>query len=77
MADGEDVTFDQVLANLSERDYTDSSRPVAPLVRPPGAISIDTTKLTIGEVVDALLHHIVQAGLLDSLPSADYKPQPG
>ena len=67
LADGEDVTYEQVVANLCERDRTDASRPVAPLVRPRDAICIDTTALTIGEVLDELVRHLAAAGLLDKL----------
>lgn len=57
-ADGEDVTLEQVLANLAERDRTDSGRAVAPLREPPGAIRIDTTRRTIAEVVDTIVEAI-------------------
>jgi len=67
LADGEEVTLAQVLANLQERDRTDSERPVAPLTIPPGAIVIDTTHLTIAEVLETLLRHLRERGLLDRL----------
>src|SRR5262249_40106630 len=41
LADGEEVTLDEVLANVAERDRTDSQRKFAPLIEPPGAIHID------------------------------------
>lgn len=61
LADGEEVTFEQVLANLTERDRTDAARPVAPLREPPGAIRIDTTNRSIAEVVDTILAGIETA----------------
>jgi CMP/dCMP kinase len=64
LADGEDVTPPQVLANLQQRDRTDSERKVAPLAVPAGAIRIDTTHQTIGEVLDALVGHLRQRGLV-------------
>jgi cytidylate kinase len=67
LADGEEVTFDQVLANVLERDRTDSQRPVAPLRMPPGAIQIDTTHLSIAEVLDAMLAHLRDAGWLSQV----------
>lgn len=70
LADGEEVTLDEVLANLDERDRTDAERPVAPLSVPPGAIRIDTTHLSIAEVVGALLEHLERAGLLARFPAA-------
>ena len=62
LADGEDVTFEQVLANLSTRDRTDSQRQAGPLVVPPGAIRIDTTQLSIAQVLDLMTEHVRRAG---------------
>jgi cytidylate kinase len=39
---------------VAERDRLDSSRKTAPLACPEGAVSIDTTRLTIDEVVDRM-----------------------
>jgi cytidylate kinase len=39
---------------ITERDRIDSSRKTAPLARPEGAMSIDTTRLTVGEVADRM-----------------------
>ena len=39
---------------VTERDRLDSSRKASPLSRPEGAISIDTTQLTIEEVTDRM-----------------------
>jgi cytidylate kinase len=63
-ADGEEVSQDQVLANLDERDRTDAERPVAPLAVPAGAVRIDTTHLSIAEVLDRIAAHLRQRGLL-------------
>jgi cytidylate kinase len=75
-ADGEEVTYEQVLANLAERDRTDSQRPVAPLTMPPGAIHIDTSHLSIAEVLDAIIAQLRQRGLLDRLPSSPRASSP-
>jgi cytidylate kinase len=58
LADGEDVTLEQIRKNLAERDQSDSQRAVAPLVKPEGAIEIDTTRLSIHEVIELLLKYI-------------------
>ena len=63
LADGEDVTPNQVAQNLSERDRTDSERPVAPLSIPAGAIQIDTTNMSIPQVLEAIVGHLRAAGL--------------
>lgn len=63
LADGEEVTLAQVLANVEERDRTDSQRPVAPLMVPPGAVRIDTSHMTIGEVLDRIVGALRARGL--------------
>jgi cytidylate kinase len=77
-ADGEDVTLEQVLANVEERDRTDSQRDVAPLLVPEDAIPIDTTSLSIGQVLDQLLEHLRRAGVdiprSNSVPADDGTP---
>lgn len=65
IADGQDVTLEQVLDNVRERDRTDAARPVAPLRAPDGAVHIDSTDLSISEVVDLMLEHVRSAGLLE------------
>ncbi|MFQ5807510.1 MAG: (d)CMP kinase [Phycisphaerae bacterium] len=62
-ADGEDVTLDQVLANMQERDRTDSERDVAPLTVPENCITIDTSDLSIGQVLDHLLAVLRRGGV--------------
>ena len=46
---------EQVKASLLNRDKIDSSRKTAPLVVPPGATRIDTTPMTIANVVDFIV----------------------
>lgn len=65
-ADGEEVTRDDVIENLTERDRTDSSRAVAPLRVPAGAVRIDTTQLTIAEVLDTVVQHLRAGGLVEA-----------
>jgi len=62
-ADGEDVTLEQVRANLEERDRTDSQRAVAPLTVPPDAVVIDTTELSISQVLARLVEVLRQGGV--------------
>jgi len=52
---GYDVDLSQVEADIAGRDRTDSTRSVAPLVKPEGAVVIDSTGLTVDEVVDRIL----------------------
>ena len=46
---------DGVAADLARRDHVDSSRAASPLVVADGAVVIDTTDLTIDEVVDEVV----------------------
>ena len=54
-AKGDDVDEDEVLAALIERDRRDSEREVAPLRRADDAVEVDTTGLSLDEVVDAVV----------------------
>ena len=63
LADGEEVTFEQVLDNVRTRDRTDSQRTVGPLTVPAGAIRIDTSRLSIAQVLEQMIEHLKQAGL--------------
>ena len=54
-AKGDDVDEDEVLAALVERDRRDSEREVAPLRRADDAVEVDTTGLSLDEVVDAVV----------------------
>ncbi len=54
-AAGEDVDEGEVLAALLERDRRDSERAVAPLRRAADAVEIDTSRMTLDEVVDAVV----------------------
>jgi len=53
-ARGETVTFEAILAAQEERDSRDAARDIAPMVPAPDAIQLDSTKLTLEEVVDRM-----------------------
>lgn len=57
LADGESVTFEEILGNLRERDGNDAHQ-WAPLLEPASAIHLDTTDLTIHEVVERMLEEV-------------------
>lgn len=56
-ADGVETTYEIVLRNLQLRDGNDQCQ-WAPLLVPGSAITIDTTALSIDEVVELLLEHV-------------------
>jgi cytidylate kinase len=61
---GDTVTYDEVLANVEERDYIDTHRKDSPLVMADDAIEIDNSYLTREEqfeVVLDLVNEIIKA----------------
>ncbi|MES2344326.1 MAG: (d)CMP kinase [Chlamydiota bacterium] len=48
---------DQVLADIQKRDEIDSTRMLAPLCCPDGAYTIDTSSLTLDQVVEQILQY--------------------
>ena len=56
------MTVEDMAKDIAERDYNDSHRAVAPLLRLPEAILIDTTDLTIDEAVNAVLKNLKNIG---------------
>ena len=52
----------QVQEQLRFRDRLDRNRRVGPLVKPRGAIELDTTRLTAEQVVRAMMSHMAAAG---------------
>jgi cytidylate kinase len=55
---GREIDEIQLLRDIIERDRLDSSRADGPLVCPNDAIRIDTSSLTIDEVIDVLHSHV-------------------
>lgn len=51
-------SLEEVRADLERRDARDRNRAASPLVRPAGAIEIDTTELTVEEVLKRILETI-------------------
>jgi cytidylate kinase len=59
-ARGEDVSFEDVLADQNRRDQRDSSRAVGPLVRADDAVQVLTDGLTFEAVVERLVEIVSQ-----------------
>ncbi len=49
VAKGEEKTYDEVLADIKERDYRDTHRDIAPLKKADDAVYLDTSNMTIEE----------------------------
>lgn len=54
---GLDLTYEQVVEELNQRDEVDSTRQNSPFRKPADAIEIDTTALSIDESVEMLLKY--------------------
>ncbi|GAB4516271.1 MAG: (d)CMP kinase [Anaerolineae bacterium] len=52
---GQDIPFEDVLASMQRRDQIDSGRAVAPLKAAPDAVVIDSTNMSIQDVVRHIL----------------------
>ncbi|MDR1875416.1 MAG: (d)CMP kinase [Synergistaceae bacterium] len=52
---GESLDYEDVLSRMRDRDRADSSRDLAPLTEPEGAIRVDTSSMGQQEVVDELV----------------------
>ena len=57
-AKGAKDTFEQVLADLKQRDYNDSHRAVAPLKPADDSVLVDTTALTLEASVEKVIEVI-------------------
>ena len=55
---GEKVTFEEVLEDIKQRDYNDTHRKLNPLKAAEDAIMLDTTGMTIEEVVNNILSEV-------------------
>lgn len=51
-------SLEEIEADISKRDYLDSHREISPLKKADDAIEIDSTHMTIDQVVDAILTEI-------------------
>lgn len=54
LQEGRNVTYEEVVKNLSERDRIDSGRAVSPLVKASDAIVLDSTDMTIEQEIEWL-----------------------
>ncbi len=52
------MSFEEILESINKRDYNDMHKPVGALKRCDDQIYIDTTKMTINEVVQKVIENI-------------------
>ena len=55
---GENPDYDKILSLIEERDYRDSHRAASPLKPAEGAVILDTSCMSLGEVVQTVLEKI-------------------
>jgi cytidylate kinase len=55
---GAQTSLEDVAEDMARRDRNDRSRTIAPLVAASDAVRIDSTRMSIDEVVDAMVDHI-------------------
>lgn len=60
-ANGMDVTYEDVLENVVERDRIDSTREASPLIKAEDAIEIDNSDLGLEEQFDLVLSYVQKA----------------
>jgi cytidylate kinase len=58
---GVELTVDQVQAEIARRDLRDSTRAASPLRRAPDAVEVDTTAMSVEEVVERVADVILSA----------------
>lgn len=58
LAKGQVVDLEEIKTSIEQRDYLDSHREISPLVKAVDAVKVDTTGLTINQVVDKILEII-------------------
>ena len=54
LAKGQKANFDQILKEIKQRDHQDMTRPIAPLKQAKDAVLLDTSDMTVAEVIDAM-----------------------
>jgi len=65
---GEPASYEKILRDVKERDARDTQREVAPLVRAPDAYEVDSSAMSIEEVVEAIVVRV--RALTEATPSA-------
>ncbi len=58
IAKGEEAVYEDVLKDINERDYNDTHRKLNPLVKADDAVELDTTHMSIEEVVEYILQKV-------------------
>lgn len=60
---GETCNLEEIEQDIKERDYRDMHREIAPLMQAEDAVLIDSSQMSIGQVVDAIIEAAENRGL--------------
>ena len=58
---GENVVLGDIIKDIERRDYIDSTRKVAPLTKAEDAIEVDSTNMSVDEVVDYIVKKVKES----------------
>ena len=61
IAKGKEADYDEILGAIKQRDINDSTRKLAPLSVPEGAVYLDTSDMTEEQAVDFIVSHVRDA----------------
>jgi CMP/dCMP kinase len=53
-----ELDYDEVAAAIAKRDYLDSTRAASPLAKAPDAVEIDTSTLSVEEIVEQVMQRL-------------------
>ena len=54
LAKGQKANYAQILKEIKQRDHQDMTRPIAPLKQAKDAVLLDTSEMTVAEVIEAM-----------------------
>ena len=54
LAKGQKANYEQILKEIKQRDHQDMTRPIAPLKQAKDAVLLDTSEMTVAEVIEAM-----------------------
>ena len=54
LAKGQKANYEQILKEIKQRDHQDMTRPIAPLKQAKDALLLDTSEMTVAEVIEAM-----------------------
>ena len=73
---GQSISYEEVLNDINKRDYNDSHRDIAPLKKADDAYELDTTGMTIDEVVGKVCLIIEQKTSAGDMSAEQIEPAP-